>query len=625
MRRTVWIASLVLAFACGGRPQGGTSARFSDTPTSFWDAPFPNPARQRDDGTLVVDDFPNRPDNPLVKDALRSLAVSPVGFSPTAAVYLPFDGPLDEGSFEANVVLVDIDPESSTRGRRYPALVSFQTERETYAPANVLAVLIEPGVAMAPGRWHAAYVAGEVRSGGEPLGVGETLWTALTEPSGGFVHLVDLLEDEDIDPKDLRAATVFRTADPFAEMDRLRAHVLERPAPVAMDVVTSTVHETFCVLEGRVTVPVFQDGTRPYRTEGGEIRFDGDRPATEYDETIRFAVTIPRAEMPEGGWPLLFYAAGEGGAYTQVVDRGTFAEQMTTPGRGPALDLAFGGIAAFGFEAPLVGPRHPAGHGDGTDFFNIENLRAFRDNTRQGAIDYTTMIRLAKSLELDGALCPGATAPAHRFDAAKFAFWGHSTGSTIGALVAGLEPDLGAVVLSGAGASWLYNLTIKTQPFDFTELVPRLLDYEDGDELELFDAIPNLAQTLWSSTENTSWAARSADRDVLLVEGVVDGYFPPPAVNALARALGASVMAPVVDESIESVVGDAISAPASANKGGRTIVVVQHEPPAGVDGHYVPFENDPPKRQIRCFLMSHFEKGVASVPAPDQDRFGPCD
>ena len=292
------------------------------------------------------------------------------------------------------------------------------------------------------------------------------------------------------------------------------------------------------------------------------------------------------------------------------MDRGTFEEQRTTPGRGPAYYLARAGIAAISIEAPLVGPRHPTGAGGGADFFNPTNPVAFRDNVRQAALDFTTLIRMAKTLEVATSSCSG------RFDAGNFFFHGHSTGSTIGALVLGMERDIRAGLMSGAGGGWYYNLTIKKAPLDFGALVHRLLEYRDDEPLDHFDPVVNLAQVAWSETEAMSWAHLWPR--TLIVEGVVDGFFPPPAVNALAAAADAAPVGPLVDDSILTARREALR----GDTGSRFLV--QHAPPAGVDGHYVTFELPAPKHQYRCFFESILRTGTGAVPEPVADALAPC-
>lgn len=159
---------------------------------------------------------------------------------------------------------------------------------------------------------------------------------------------------------------------------------------------------------------------------------------------------------------------------------------------------------------------------------------------------------------------------------------------------------------------------------------------EEGD---LFDAALNLAQTFWDPIEPMNWASRwalapragHAPRDVLVIEGVVDGYFPPPSVNALALAAHADALLPTVEDSLPSALGLAgrrtLPPPLTANlpttAGAVTVAVVQHAPPTGISGHYVPFERSGAQYQYRCFAASA-ARGRAVVLAPASDALAPC-
>lgn len=640
-------------------PPGG--ARFGvEAGRGFFDAPFPDPLRLRDDGTLAVRDVPNPTGNVIFGRLLDALETLPSGYAANAAVLFPFDLPLDPSTFASERVdaaldapfqLVDVDASSPSRGRRVPLRVAFKSAAETYTPPNVLVLLPEPGFVLRPRTQYAAIVLDTVRDAwGRPLVTPEALGRLLAghAPAGAngaqlvaeFGPLRDQLARDHIDVARVRAATTFRTGDPYAAMDRLRDAVAARPAPPARDLRLLRTEDTYCLVEGRVALPLFQDGARPYTNEGGAIRFDAaGAPVVTGEETVRFALSVPRRAPPLAGFPLLFYAAGQGGAYTQFVDRGPMAEEGRVTGRGPAWYLADVGVAALSIEAPLVGPRHPTGSVDGTDFFNVQNPVAFRDNVRQAAADFTSLLRMTESLTLPASLCPGVSAEPVRFDASRRMFWGHSTGATIGAVVLGAEPDLRAGVLSGAGGSWLYNLTIKREPIDFATAVRLLLGYRGDDRADVFDLALNLAQTFWDPIEPMNWAGRWAlsprtghtARDILVIEGVEDGYFPPPSVNALALAAGADALLPTVEATLASALArvgrGGRSAPlrANVNVGAEmvTLAVAQHAQPPGISGHYVPFELPGARYQYRCFAASA-ARGRAVVAAPASDAFAPC-
>lgn len=635
----------------------------TDDGAGFFDTPYPIPHRVRDDSTLVMADFPNPGGTRLMDELLAALERSPVGFGTTTGVWMRFTGPLDPDTLPAPdaslehgspVFLVNVDDASPDLDERVPVEVIFKADAETYSPANFLVVMPRPGFVLRPRTLYATVVTdGVLDAEGRPLGsplaleqlkagqtpggaVGDRLVTELRP-------LWEHLDRAAIPRAHVRAATIYRTGDPHAELDRLWDWIHAQPVPEATDASWIREHDTYCVVEARVQVPLFQDGERPYTTSGGEIRFDpAGEPATLGSETIRFSVAIPKATMPTTGWPLLFYAPGQGGAYTQVVDRGTFWEQDHEPGRGPALYLADVGIASLSFEAPLTGPRHPDGATDGLEFWNVTNPVAFRDNVRQAALDFTSIMRMAADLTLPASSCPGADAGGDDFffDTGNFLLHGHSTGATIGSIVLGLEPGLRAGLLSGVGGSWLYNLVIKFEPMDFSTLVHVMLNYKTSDDPDIADPAIQLFQTLAESSEPMNWARRwaaeprpdAAPRDILVIEGVIDGYFPPPAVNALALAAALEPVEPLVEdtllEALQLVGAVSHAAPAADNletpDGPRSSLLIQYTQPPGISGHYVPFELPEPKHQYKCFFESLVRSDTGTVSPADASPLAPC-
>jgi len=123
-----------------------------------------------------------------------------------------------------------------------------------------------------------------------------------------FVDLVHL------DPARVIAATVFPTGDPFAETLALRDAIAARPAPPLEDLELAEEYDEFCVVTGRVGLPVYQRGPKPYGTypSGALVVEDGAPVIQETDEVVVY-LTLPKAPMPEAGFPLVLYANGGGG------------------------------------------------------------------------------------------------------------------------------------------------------------------------------------------------------------------------------------------------------------------------------------------------------------------------
>lgn len=322
-----------------------------------------------------------------------------------------------------------------------------------------------------------------------------------------------------------------------------------------------------------VEVPLYQRGAKPY-LEDGDIAYDAlGAPLEQGTESIRVALAVPRQPMPAAGYPLLFHVPGSGGSYLAIIDRGG------VQGAGLASVLAPRGLGALGVEANHTGPRHPSGDTTGFHFYDVFNPISWRDNHRQQAAEFEVLARLARELRLPGALVPEANAAELRFDPGAFLLHGHSTGSVVGASILAQSDSFRAGVLTGAGGSWLYNLVLKQSP-PSAELARRFLTYRDDDEVDELDPVLQLAATLWDPVEPMNqaplWAKDGAVRtqaaSVLLVEGILDTYYVPRMVNALATAAQLDAASPLVDSSLaerlRAVGGDERAPPFSANRTG---------------------------------------------------------
>lgn len=633
----------------------------------FFDAPFPIETRRRSDGTVMFSDFPNPEDNQLLENYLSVADTNLSGFSCNGSVLFPFDGAIDPSQLpqtldeslqpDSAVFFVNIDPTSPEVGGRFPVQVAFNERAGLLIPENLLTVLPYPGFVQRPETLYAAVVlsSGLTDHLAQPLGQAPELEALLSGelPSEfgdlanidalltGFVALADVLADSGVPLDEVVAATVYRTGDPITEMVTLREHALSLPPPEARIIEQIRDEPEYCVLEGRVTVPIYQVGERPYNELGhGHIVFEEGQPVVQWTEEIRFSLSLPKTTQPSDGFPLLLYAAGQGGRYTQVLDRGTFTEQSADPenGRGPAHYLALSGIASLGFEASTVGPRHPTGSFEGIAFFNIQNLAAFRDNVRQAAVEFTVLARMAQTMEIElGDLCPDVQAADDRvtFDSERLLFWGHSTGASIGDLVLAVEPAFLAGILSGTGGSWLYNVALKEEPIVIRTLMSTLLRLEPDEALNEFHPVAMAFQTAVEPAEPMNFARHwfqeplqgGLGTNVLLVEGLVDGYFPPRMVAALAMSGHFDLAGPVHDsallEDIQRVGGAALTLPAQPNRGDLSGTVVQFVAD-DFDGHYVIFNLDGPKYLYRCWLESLLETGSAVVPELFDDGEAVC-
>ena len=626
----------------------------------FFDAPFPVEHMRRENGSVRYSMLPNPTKNPVAQHFLDQADRETNGFSRAGAMYLPFNGPIhadnlpqtikESLSERAKVFLVNVDRASSRYGERIPVYARWQDEPTVYLPANLLMLLPYQGVPLAPDALYAAVVLASVGDpDGHNLAAAEAIVTMRRggipkgaygpEDAAAFSHLWSYCDEACIPRNQVAHATVFRTGEFVSEMKALRDAAASRPDPLPYDLSLLVEYETYSIVQGKMVMPIWQDGRRPYWCGGGKIIFNEGEPVHQWDEEIRFAVSVPHGRMPEAGFPLLFYANGQGGSYTQVFDRGPTGESSGTPGQGPGLQFAHRGIACIDIEAATVGPRHPRGSTDGLAFFNFLNLVAFRDNVRQAASEFTMLVKMVRNLHIPRQIVPRAeTEETHiRYDEANFYFWGHSTGASIGELVLAVEPGFRAGMVSGAGVSWDYNIVMKEQPFRL-EPVFRLLT--GADEIHAFHPFALVFQNLCEQAEAAYYAehwirkpiVENRPLDVLIVMGIYDKYFPPLMVDGLIVSAGTDLAGPVEREETLSALEfsgrSSVSLPAGGNiesgEGRRTGLAVQYTMPGDVDGHYAPFYLPEAKFQYPCFFESLAKTGIATVPEKNEDSFASC-
>lgn len=627
----------------------------------FWDCPFPIEHMRRADRTVRYDRFPNRSGNWLTQMYLDQADRAAEGFARAGAIHFRFDGPIaDENlpgtwrhslSDDCPVLLINIEPGSADYGRRVPLTAQWRMPMGTYLPRFVLTLLPYQGTPPAAGELHAAIVRTSLGDAyGRPLAIDpqfaaamagnwpEGEFAALDQPA--FAALGNYLAEGSLAVEDVAVATVFRPGDPVARMQKLRSTVAALPTPEIRDVKLLADYPTYYVLEAETTLPIYQDGSRPYYDQGGRIHFDdnGD-PIFVWWEKVRFSVSIPKATMPADGWPLLFYGNGGGGSYTQVFDRAPGAEEI--PGEGPGKLLAHRGIACLDIEMALVGPRHPLGNTMDIEFANPLNSIAFRDNIRQAAADYIYLLKVARVLTIDPSLAPEAdpgAAESFFFDADNFLYWGQSTGASVGDVLLGVEGAYRAALLTGAGVSWIYNLVYKESPLPIGLVLDWVLNADDWSE---YHPLASVFQTTCDGAEAANFAphwihrptAGSRPRDILLIGGYKDTYFPPPMIEGLAVAagldLGGEQVQPYSIDALETLAGrGAVLLPAAGNiatdQGQATGIWLQVDTPVNLDGHYVAFNLESVMYQWSCFFASAVEGGQATVYPPQGDAYASC-
>jgi hypothetical protein len=636
---------------------------------SFYDAPFPSDDLVRADGTIAIDGFPDPLGIELVEEGRQLVKNDARGFASSGGIFFTLSGPIDPSALPglaatsaegSSVALVGVTPGATDYLRRYPVQLHFDPDGGPFGAPNLLTVLPLQGAPLRPKTTYAAVLTREL---GIAPSAEMTAIAAGTKPAAmpaatfaEYGGALIALAAAGIATSDVAGLAVFTTDTPTAGLDLVARAILQPPLPVP----DAPFHRTdlfadYCVYASTIEMPDYQGGTPPFTMVGGAWVFDANgQPVVQRREKSNLVVTIPRSPMPAAGYPAVEFVRTGAGGDRPLVDRGTQATNggpPITPGTGPAYYFAHAGFAGASVDGPLGGLRNTTQENEDYTIFNVFNAPALRDNVRESAAELVLFAHIMAALRLDVTDCPGAAgaAPA-RFDATKVALMGHSMGATIAPLVLAEEPMLGAVILSGAGSSWIENIVYKQQPLYVRPAFEALLEYLPiGRTLTEFDPVVTLFQWAEEPADPLVYDARiirdpgaGGPRHVLMEQGIVDHYIMPPIANATSLSLGLDLAGMPLDAttqeisslpSLESLLTfsgrSQIALPASANEtvgaaGPRTTGVVLQHPSDGIeDGHEIVFQTDPPKREYRCFLQTFAATGMPVVPPPG-DVLGPC-
>lgn len=445
--------------------------------SDFYRLPFPNDIHKKN-GRISLKGHP-RPGAGLVGTDLVDRYITAIeqdstGFGANQAIYLRLSRDPDMKSFVdagGNIALLNITPTSIEYGVQYGLGWTLNGGRTPYICDRYMTIRPTLGIPLRPGETYALIMKRlGLDSAGTPFGPDPdfTAMLGVTSPSDpdlaaawtAYAPLRAFLADSKtakVTSAELSVAVVFtveKYEDPLAA---IQAAVNAAPAPSVGtlvrcndagavspcdDQLTGTAHVRGCFpdalaganfdeYQGIVSVPVFQQGTPPYATDGGGIALagDGSAPIVRTDD-VCISLTIPQGTAPAAGWPLLVYAHGTGGSYRSAVDLGLAADYAA--GAAP--------MAVLGYEGVLHGKRKGNSTKDvGELVYNFLNPRAARDNALQGAAD---LLALPRAI-------PGLQAQTATLDSTHVALYGHSQGGNAAALALATAPAYGLGVMSG--------------------------------------------------------------------------------------------------------------------------------------------------------------------------------
>ena len=658
------VALALVAAGCRATPPAadpGTQISMSfDRSDDFYAAPFPSDDLVQADGSIAIAGFPDPAAVPIVEQSKQLIAGTARGFAQTGGVYFELSGDLDPtqlptlaGSIQpgATAFLIGVQQAAPDYLKRYPVKVVEAANSSPFGPVHLLSMLPLQGLPLRPAAVYAAVVLrsaldingkalgrtlqmAQLADGVCPANLSSTICTL-------YIDAIHTLSGQGISSDSIAGLAVFTTDSPQAGFAAVVKDMLARPLPTPgpFTLVATYSGDTpagsYCEFQSTVQIPDYQFGTPPFTSTGGYWVFtDAGAPVLQRMETANVYVTIPQAGMPDGGYPAVVFIPTGGGTALPLVDRGVEAGANDTPiapGNGPAMEYAKVGFAGMSIDGPEDGLRNTTGNPAAEDslMFNFLNPPALRDNVREDGAEVVLHAHILANLTLDATGCPGAvTASGSRmvhFDSTRFVVSGHSMGATVAPLPAAYEPLYKAMIVDGAGASYIENIMFKQLPFPILPVAELDLGYLS---ISLLETDPVLSLVQWAAEPSDSQVfarnivqeplAGAAPRHVLMFQGIVDHYILPTIANSLTLALGLDLAGAELDTSnpaytaqdtpIGQVLGLAgrreLALPASGNFGATTAVLTQDPGDGFEDGHEMVFQTEAPKNQYRCFLQT---------------------
>ncbi len=584
----------------------------------------------RDGGGHLKIPFAHQPKIPLLDNIITAIEESTGGFGTSSTLYLSCDGEMDLSKLPADAAssmletsslqLINIDRNSNFYGERLPLIWKFRDSGTQYLPSNTLYVRLLEGFVLRPSTKYALVLSQsaakpaqnflEALKAERPEGLDPQVWQ-------NFAPLRDYLSEH---PLELATASVFTTQDPVGELFRLQEYVNQLPAPVIITVESKGIREgrpdDFELFTGTYQAPRFQKGEIPYEKIGeGEIIFDDQgTPVVQGEETLRFALSVPLTQMPEGGWPVVLFAHGTGGSYTSFVSNEV------------ADFCAAQGLAVLSMDQIHHGPRSngACSNGDKTcvtmKFFNFLVPKAARDNLRQSAVDLISLMKLARNFSIPENV--SVNGGAVQLNPQKVGFMGHSQGSLNGPLFLAVEPSIPGGVLSGGGADLALSLEQKKEPYDMSKTISGFLQLPSSDAIDRWHPVMMFLQMFIEPGDAINYAQYWFDnppegykpKNLFMTSGLEDLYTPHETANALAAAGRVPIIGEMTDE-IPALtllgISTGLTPPISGNvaHGKASAGYAQFEK----GDHYVVFDDRSVRRRYINFLVDLLSKKIPSV------------
>ena len=622
----------------------------------FFRMPFPSDVF-RGSGTVAPAGFP-LPGRGVVgfdpiERLLEASSATQRGFSLTPTIYFRFSATMNfqsisgaaNGTIEAPTLhFVNVDPESPGYGGgpSYNWHVTDGAGSKVICP-RWLAVQVGYDEPLEPNTTYAVYLTQGVRTpSGEMMSADDDFVAMLGEsapegePAGAawatFEPLRAYLTDKGIPAEELLSGTVFTTQAPRAEMQTLRASLFAPAAPEVQSLALCSgegqgacagracieAGEGVQVLQLELDLPRVQQGLRPFLEagDGGGLTMSEGSVQLHGEDSVCASLSLPTAEMPQAGWPLVLFAHGGGADANQAME-------------GVAALLAEVGVAVLSWDGPMHGARGDAAFWPEALVYNLRNPKGMMGTLYQGAADIFALVRAAKAWALADSESP--TGAEIRFDAEHIALMGHGLGASIGAIAAPHEPGIGLTVWSSASAAHAQMMLSRLAPVDVPYNIALLLhEYGIGGAEELDPRHPVLSfyqayfEPVDPVTHLSAQGAPGGDgapQHVLQIQGIGDRYAPSRVSDVFARLTDGELASPILRE-IDGV--DNVAPPITNNVGSeevpRTSVIIQSLPPDDQSG--APRwpaaeawrEDSGVRAQLQAFVQSWIVDGVPTLP-----------
>lgn len=532
---------------------GGAAIRYEPGVREFTATPWPTD-RLLIAGHPDLSTFPNPGQKTIIN---RYLDYGPQvldGWGRNSSIYFQISGPIDLTTLptpavtmrdpKAIVQLVELTEGSPNHGRQVPLVFSqVDGEDDPFYLGPTFAMRPVFGFPLTDAGVYCGFVTRAVKGAdGRYLAANPAFVEALSNEAS-LAPLRAWLPTSPFATGDLAAATCFTTQDATREMRELERYVASATtaAPDSLEYTGSTPH--FFELIGMYATPNFQSGEKPYRDEGGDLKFDAaGNPIVEEMERVRFRLLIPRnSTMPAEGWPIILYSHGTFGDWKTCI-AGSEAEAVRE------------GLAMICVDQPLHGTRAAGGvvgEVNYLDVFNFLNPRSGRMTFRQSAADTMWLSKMVTDGRFDLALGATTFDQPIKMDPSNIVFFGHSHGGLAGTIVLAADARIKGAVLSGASGVMIETILRRKDPLDIAAALASVLSVAPT-RLDTFHPAMTLAQTLVDATDPINYApywlepvTGGNSKHVFMTEGTLDEASPAVGADAVAAAAGIPLLNPI--------------------------------------------------------------------------------